>query len=67
MSGRKSRYRKGTIEWVGRPENGCWHARVTIPGEPRQRVKLSTPPPESRLLTDREGDRALALELAAEL
>jgi len=67
MSSRKNRYRKGTIEWVGRPENGCWHARVTIPGEPRQRVKLSTPPPESRPLTDREGDRALALELAAEL
>lgn len=67
MTEREDRYRKGTIEWVGRRDHGCWYARVSIPGEPRQRVKLLTPPPECRPLTNREADRALALELAAEL
>jgi integrase len=57
------RYGKGTAEWVGRGDRGCWVARVSVPGQKsRPRIKLSTP--EGRLLDDHEGDRALAVQLA---
>lgn len=59
------RHGQGTIEWIGTAKGGCWHAKVSVPGEGRRRFKLSTP--EGRHLTDRKGDRALAAELAAEL
>ncbi len=67
MAGAENRHGKGTVEWVGRGDRGCWHARVSIPDEGRQRVKLFTPPPECRPLSRRQEDRPLALELAAEL
>lgn len=58
------RYGKGTAEWIGRGDRGCWFARVSIPGrKDRPRIRLSTP--EGRFLTDHENDRDLAVELAA--
>jgi integrase len=55
------RHGQGTVEWI----SGCWHAKVSVPGEGRRRFKLSTP--DGRALSDRERDRALAIRLAAEL
>ena len=56
----------GSIEWVGRNGRGCWFARISIPGEGRQRIKLKHPRGH-RFLTDRDGDRELARKLATQL
>lgn len=56
---------KGTPCWVGRGDNGCWFARVSVPGEGRKRYKLCTP--AGRYLTDREGDAELAAKMTADL
>lgn len=58
-------YGKGSAEWVGHGDKGCYHARVSVPGQPRERVKLYDE--SGRPLDDREGDRALALKLTADI
>lgn len=59
------RYGKGTAEWVGR-KSGYYVARVSVPGrKDRPRIKLTTP--EGRLLTDRDGDKALAVQLCEDV
>jgi len=60
-----NRHGKGTPEWVGSLERGCWHAKVSIPGEGRKRVKLSKP--DGSPLRDKENDRDLAMRLTADV
>lgn len=53
---------KGTIEW----KNGCYHARVSVPGSTKRgRIKLRTP--EGRWLDRRGSDEALARKYATKL
>src|SRR5690349_21162340 len=59
------RHGRGQAEWVGRGDQGCWFARVSVPKEGRRRFKLSTP--EGRYLTDKEADRDLARDLAEQV
>jgi integrase len=66
MADSTARHGKGAIEWVSYGgDRGCWHAKVSIPGEGRKRTKLSAA--DGRYLTDREGDRELARSLAADI
>lgn len=58
---RKPRAAKGTAEWKG----GAWHAKVSVPGSGRKRIKITRP--DGTVLDDQERDRALANKLAAEL
>lgn len=60
------RHGKGTIEWVGRGDRGRWFAKISVPGEGRRRIALHDPA-AGRDLTDREGDRVMAVQLAGEL
>lgn len=60
------RHGRGTIEWIPAAKGGgCWHAKVSVPGEGRRRFKLTTR--EGRPLSDQTADRALAVKMAAEL
>jgi len=61
------RHGLGTIEWIRAANGGgCWHAKVSVPGEGRRRFKLSTPD-GSRHLDNQSADRAVALEMATKL
>lgn len=62
----ESRYGKGYAEWIGRGDRGCWFACISVSGK-RERLKLSTPPPERRFLTDKEADRDLARALTEQV
>lgn len=61
-----SRYGKGYAEWIGRGDRGCWFACVSVGGK-RERLKLSTPPPERRFLVNKDGDRDLARVLTEQV
>lgn len=58
---KKPRAAQGTAEWKG----GCWHAKVSLPGGGRKRVKLERP--DGSLLDSKERDRALAKKMSADI
>jgi integrase len=55
----------GSPEWVGRGARGTWHAKISLPGAGRKRIKLKRR--DGTYLDSKEKDRALAKELTAEL
>lgn len=56
----KRRFAQGSAEW----RRGCWHARISLPGQPRKRIKLEV---SGRLLDRFDEDRDEARELARDL